>query len=127
MSFADEHNGDDERAFRLRIARLTTERPRHLSPPPRRYQAESDDERVRPHVWSAELFRRERCVSEDYEARERVRSRSRERRRRERFWGGDDEDEEIEREFDGERVIRWMRIKRTRADEWSPLTGWRRV
>ncbi|KAF2632737.1 hypothetical protein BU25DRAFT_453924 [Macroventuria anomochaeta] len=128
VSFADEHNEDEERGFRLRIARLTSERPRHLSPPPRRYQTESDDERARAHVWSAELLhRRERCVSEDYEARERARSRLTERRRRERSWGGDDEDEEIEREFDGERVVRWRRIKRTRTDEWRPLAGWRRV
>lgn len=126
VSFADDLDEDDERAFRLRVATLSSSRHRQLSPPPRRHHAESDDERVRPHVWSAELFRRrERCVSEDYEARERERSRSRERRRRDQFWGDDDDD--VEREFDGERVVRWRRIKRTRTDEWRPLTGWRRA
>lgn len=125
VSFADELNADEERVFQLKIARLT-ERERALSPPPRRHHAESDDERVRLHGWAGELLRRrERCVSEDYEARERARSRSRERRRRERFFG-DDDDDEIEREWDGERVVRWRRIKRTRTDEWRPLSGWRR-
>jgi hypothetical protein len=125
VSFADEVNGDEERAFRLRIASL---RERRLSPPPRRHHTESDDERVRPSVWSGELFRRrERCVSEDYESRERARSRSRERRRRESFWCDDGDGEvEIEREFEGERVVRWRRVKRTRTDEWRPLAGFRR-
>jgi hypothetical protein len=74
------------------------------------------------------LFRRrERCVSEDYESRERARSRSRERRRRESFWCDDGDGEvEIEREFEGERVVRWRRVKRTRTDEWRPLAGFRR-
>lgn len=110
----------------MRIARLR-ERETRLSPLPARYHAESDDERVRPSVWSGELFRmRERCVSEDFEAKERARSRSRERRRRERLWDGDDEDEIFERDFDGERVVRYRRIKRTRTDKWKPLSGWRR-
>ncbi|KAF1933812.1 uncharacterized protein M421DRAFT_414867 [Didymella exigua CBS 183.55] len=123
-SFADRVNEDGEREIRVRVARLR-ERETRLSPLPARCRAESDDERVRPSVWSAELFRRDRCVSEDYEARERARSRSRERRR-EKFWDGDDEDELVDREFDGERVVRYRRIKRTRTDEWRPLSGWRR-
>jgi hypothetical protein len=121
VSFADrdDADADEEREFRLRVARLRErEREERLSPRPR-YRAESDDERVSPRVWGAELFRRERCVSEDYEARERAKSRS-----RERFWG--DGNEVIEREFDGERVVRWRRVKRTRMDEWRPLAGFRR-
>lgn len=127
MSFADSGavNADEEREFRLRIARLR-ERETRLSSPPPRYRAESDDERVSPRVWSAELLRksRERCVSEKYEARERAGSRSRERRR-ERVWG--DGDEVVERQFDGERLVRYRRVKRMRTDEWRPLSGFRRT
>lgn len=126
FSLPDELDADEETEFRLRIARLRERR----SPQPalRRYHAESDDERVRPSAWSGEMFRRrERCVSEDYEARERARSRSRERRRRERIWcDGDDGEEVVEREFEGERVVRIRRVKRTRTDEWRPLNGFRR-
>ncbi|KAF3045636.1 hypothetical protein E8E12_010866 [Didymella heteroderae] len=126
-SFAerDDVDEEEEREFRLRIARLR-ERETRLGRAPARYHAESDDERASPRVWGAELFTRERCVSEEYEARERARSRSRERRRRERFWG-DGEDEVVEREFDGERVVRYRRVKRTRTDEWRPLAGFRRT
>jgi hypothetical protein len=126
VAFADEVDEDEEREFRVRVAELRGRETR-LSTAPARYRAESDDERLRPRVQGAELLRRERCVSEDYEARERARSRSRERRRRERLWDGDDEDEVVERMFDGERVVKFRRIKRTRTDEWRPLTGFRRT
>lgn len=126
MSFADNANEDEEREFRLRIARLR-ERETRLSPLPARYRAESDDERVSPRIWHAELFRRERCVSEDHVTRERARSRSRELRRRDRFLGGDDGDDVVETEFDGERLVRYRRVKRTRTDEWRPLSGFRRT
>jgi hypothetical protein len=65
------------------------------------------------------LRRRERCVSEDYEARER----SRERRYAESGWCGSEDLEGREEE----RVVRWRRVKRTKTDEWRPLSGWRRV
>lgn len=119
-------NADEEREFRLRIARLR-ERETRLSPVPVRFRAESDEERASPRVWAAELFRtsRARCVSEEYEARERARTRSVERRRRERLWGGGEE--VVERGVEGERVVRYRRIKKTRTDEWRPLTGFRRT
>ena len=125
-SFADEFNEDDERAFRLRIATLSRDRLRRVSPPPRRRQTESDDETVRVRVWSGEPSRRkERCVSEEYESREKMRSRSRSRERR--YGNGVWCDKEDERETEAERWVRWRREKRTRTDEWRPLTGWRRV
>lgn len=119
----DEVNEDEERAFRLRVARLARATPRYIDPPPRRDQTASDDERVRPRVWPGGLFQgRERCVSEDVEARER----SRERRRRERVWE-DDVGIEAEAESEAVRWVRWRRVKRTRTEEWRPLAGWRRV
>lgn len=125
VSFADKDDADEEREFRLRVARLR-ERETRLSPLPTRHRAESDDERVSPRVWGAELFRRERCISEDYQVKERERSRERERRSRERVWA-DGGDEVIQREFDGERVVRYRRVKKTRMDEWRPLSGFRRT
>ena len=124
MSFADEVNENEERDFSLRIASLSRDRLRHASPPPRRHQTESDDERIRVRVWSGEPSRRrERCVSEEYEAREKARSMSRERRYREGVWC-DDEDE---REMEAEKWVRWRRVKRTKTEEWRPLAGWRRL
>ncbi|KAF3032276.1 hypothetical protein E8E11_002304 [Didymella keratinophila] len=60
VSFADRDdvNADEERDFRLRIARLG-ERETRLSPLPRQYRAESDNKRVSPRIGGAELFRRE--------------------------------------------------------------------
>lgn len=116
VSFRDaEDVDDDEIAFRLRVARLRErERGELLSPLPPR--------------WSADLFRRERCVSEEFEVRERARSQSRERRRREGLWGGEG-DEVVERVFDDETVVRYRRVKRTRTrtDERRPLAGFRRM
>src|SRR5690242_1249250 len=104
-------SAEEERAFRVRIAALSSRvrrvtpsppPPRAPSPPlvPRqplrrlRIRAESDDEGAVPRAWSSELFRRrERCVSEELEARGRVRGRDEERRRREReleWWDDDD-------------------------------------
>lgn len=125
VSFADEFNEHEELDFRFRAARLR-ERETRLSPSTARIRAESDDERVRPSVWFAELRRRrERCVSEDFEARERARSRSRERRRRERLPGAADEHEIVAEDIDEERVVRYRKVKKTRVDEWRPLSGWR--
>lgn len=126
INFADEFDEDEERAFRLRIAALSRDRLRRLSSSPRRYQTESDDERIRVQVWSGEPSRRkERYVSEEYEARERTRSRSRSRERRYRngIWC----DKEDERETEAERWVRWRKVKKTKADEWRPLAGWRRA
>ncbi|KAF9699245.1 hypothetical protein EKO04_003162 [Ascochyta lentis] len=123
-----DNDEDEERAFRVRVAALARSRLRVSSPPPvRRPQVESDDEGRGGHFWSGELFReRKRCVSEDYEARERARSRSRERRRRERVWCGDEGDQD-EAEVEAESWVRWRRMKRTRTEEWKPLVGWRRA
>ena len=127
VSFADRDDvdADEERAFQLRIAHLRSRERERLSPVPG-YRAESDDERVSPRTWGAEVFRRsrERCVSEEFERRERVRGASREQRSRERLWG--DGDGVVERQVDGERVVRYRRVKRTRTDEWRPLSGFRR-
>ncbi|KAJ4366630.1 hypothetical protein N0V95_000131 [Ascochyta clinopodiicola] len=120
-------DGEEERAFRLRVATLARSRPRLASPPPaRRRLVESDDERWGGRGLSIELVReRERCVSEDYEAHERIRSRSRERRHRERVWC--DEDDQREMDVEAERWVSWRRVKRTRTEERRPLAGWRRV
>lgn len=137
VSFVDrvsDNDDEEERLFRLRVAAtfsgrrsVSRERERHecmsVSPALRRCDAESEDERVRPKYWSGELFRgRERCVSEDFEARER--RRERERRHRERGWLGDDDDEV---ETEAARWVRWRRVKRTKTEEWRPLAGWRRA
>lgn len=127
VSFADDavdDEEDEERVFRLRVAALSRDRPRRVALP-RMCETESDDEVGRARVWSGEMLRsRDRCVSEEYEARERARSRSRERRRRER-WCADGDEREVETEAD--RWVRWRRVKRTRTEEWRPLAGWRRV
>ncbi|KAF3004325.1 hypothetical protein E8E13_009382 [Curvularia kusanoi] len=139
---------DEERAFRHRVASLSSSRRRFVSPPPRRCSPpplpsrahrccpDSDDERVRSRAWSVELRRRrERCVSEEVEARERERcceverERERLRERRERDWCESDEEWDSGWETEGERVVRWRRVTRTRTgmDVRRPLGGWRRA
>lgn len=135
VSFADEIDEDAERAFSLRVEAVSVSRRRCASPPPAprlpsRCRAESDDERVRPSVWSASLFRRrERCLSEGFEARERARCLERAREREQR----EDERERMERDrrrrdrLCFEDYDEWRRVKRTRTDDWKPLAGWRKM
>lgn len=123
VSFADE--ADEEREFQRRVAAgLARSRARRgsVTAPARRWQSESDDERVGVRVWPEEMVRRrERCVSADYE----VRERERESRRRDVVRCGGEGGEEVETE--AERWVRYRRVKKTKTEEWRPLAGWRRV
>ncbi|KAF2254571.1 hypothetical protein BU26DRAFT_140762 [Trematosphaeria pertusa] len=96
------HSDDEderEREFRLKV-KATFGRPKS-----------SHSSSHRATAWSGDLFRRrEKWEDEDYE--------SRDRERGDAFW-----DEERERE----RTVRYRRIKRTKTEEWKPLSGWRRV
>jgi hypothetical protein len=128
-----DHSDDDylksdpeERAFRLKVD-ATFSRPRPTSSHYHHHES---------HLLPSNTFRRkEKYVDEGWETRERSRSRShsREFRRRDSFWGdggfwGDCEAKKDEgRDSEDEKWSRYRKIKRTKTEEWSPLTGWRRV
>lgn len=96
------HSDDDddrEREFRLKV-KTTFGRPKS-----------SHSSSHKASVWSGDLFkRREKWEGEDWESREREKHNS--------FW---DDEPQLK-----ERTVRYRRIKRTRTDEWKPLSGWRR-
>ncbi|KAF2819895.1 hypothetical protein CC86DRAFT_374625 [Ophiobolus disseminans] len=114
-------NDPEERAFRLNVA-ATFSRP-HM------YHSHHHHHDSSPPV----LRRKEKFVDEGWETRERSRSRSgsREISQRDSFWGEGgfwgDRKEESGRESEDEVVRRWRRVKRTKTEEWRPLSGWRRV
>ncbi|KAF2651773.1 hypothetical protein K491DRAFT_81520 [Lophiostoma macrostomum CBS 122681] len=88
---------DDEREFRFKI-KATFGRPK----------SSRED---KPMSWSGEMFRR-REKWEDYEWE------SREKERGDDFWEDDS--------WMKERITKGRKIKRTRTDEWKPLSGFRR-
>jgi hypothetical protein len=75
------------------------------------------------------MFRRkEKWVDEGWETRERSRSRSRSREiRGDSFWGEGGFWGDSGKESEEEKWSRYRKIKRTKTEEWRPLTGWRRV
>lgn len=88
---------DDEREFRLKV-KATFGRPKS-----------SHSTEHKAMAWSGDMFRRkEKWVDEDWETRE---------RRRDSVF----DDEPVR-----EKTVRFHRVKRTRTDEWKPLSGWRR-
>ncbi|KAF2440527.1 hypothetical protein P171DRAFT_435317 [Karstenula rhodostoma CBS 690.94] len=95
------HSDDDsdrEREFRLKV-KATFGRPKSSHSSERNASA-----------WSADVFRRrEKWVDEDYQARERERR-----------------DSLFEEEPVREKSVRFRRVKRTRTEEWRPLSGFRR-
>ncbi|KAJ4286439.1 hypothetical protein N0V90_013139 [Kalmusia sp. IMI 367209] len=94
----DEDERDREREFRLKV-KATFGRPKSSHSSERKAMA-----------WSGDLFRRkEKWENEDWETRE--------RERRDSVF----DDEPVR-----EKTVRFRRIKRTRTDEWKPLSGWRR-
>jgi hypothetical protein len=116
----------EERNFRLKVA-ATFSRPRPIT---------SHHHHHESYLLPNDVLRRkEKYVDEAWETRERSRSRSRSREtgRRDSFWGdggfwGDCEVKRDEnRESEDEKWSRYRKIKRTKTEEWRPLTGWRRV
>lgn len=96
--YACDDESDREREFRLKI-KATFGRPRSSS-------------HRRMGAWAGEILkRREKFEDEDWETRERERR-------------GDWCD--VEEPSLKEKTVRYRRIKRTRTDEWKPLSGWRR-
>lgn len=91
---------DREREFRLRI-RATFGRPKSSHSSERKAMALSGDTFRRKDKW----------VDEEWETRER------ERGRRDSFF------EEAPAK---EKTVRFRRVKRTRTDEWKPLSGWKK-
>ncbi|CAO2657586.1 Nn.00g037120.m01.CDS01 [Neocucurbitaria sp. VM-36] len=114
------HSDDDdkcdpeEREFRLKV-QATFSKPSLSSPSHHHHHHDS-------HFWPGDVFRssRERWSDEAWETRERSTSRERSSRRRDSVWGDEEKDEEKES------WSRYRRIKRTKTEEWRPLSGWRR-
>ncbi|KAJ4357508.1 uncharacterized protein N0V89_002084 [Didymosphaeria variabile] len=97
QSRSDEEN-DREREFRLKV-KATFSRPKSSHSSERKAMA-----------WSGDMFRRkEKWVDEDWETRERSRR-----------------DSIFDEEPMKEKTVRFHRVKRTRTDEWKPLSGFRR-
>lgn len=110
----------EEREFRLKLA-ATFSRPRPSSSHHHHHHE--------THVWPGDMFRRkEKWVDEGWETRERSRSRSRSREAGlgDSFWGDDGFWADKGKESEEERWSRYRRIKRTKTEEWRPLSGWRR-
>jgi hypothetical protein len=127
-----DHSDDDclrsdpeEREFRLKVA-ATFSRPRPVTSHHHHYES---------YLHPVDTFRREeKFVDEGWETRERSRSRSRSKEygRKDSFWGdggfwGDCERKDDTRDSEDEKWSRYRKIKRTKTEEWKPLTGWRRV
>ncbi|KAF1841792.1 uncharacterized protein K460DRAFT_369806 [Cucurbitaria berberidis CBS 394.84] len=110
----DEETCDpDEREFRLKV-KATFSKPKPSPPSHHHHHHDS-------HLWPADLFRsREKWSDEAWETRERSTSRDRSSRRRDSVWADEEKDEEKES------WSRYRRIKRTKTEEWRPLSGWRR-
>ena len=112
--FDDDCKSDpEEREFRLKVkATFSKPKPSSLS------HHHHDHE---PHFWPGDLFRsREKWSDEAWETRERSTSRERSSRRRDSLWDDEEKDEEKES------WSRYRHIKRTKTEEWRPLSGWRR-
>lgn len=93
---SESDNERDEREFRLKV-KATFGRPKS-----------SHTEKAM--AWSGDMFKRkEKWEQVDWE--------SRERPRRDSFW---DDEQPVEKEY------KYRKIKRTRTDEWKPLSGFRR-
>lgn len=91
---------DREREFRLKV-KATFGRPRS-----------SHSSERKAMVWPSDVFRRkDKWIDEEWSTRER------ERGRRDSFF----DDEPVK-----EKTVRFHRVKRTRTDEWKPLSGFRR-
>ncbi|KAF1974351.1 hypothetical protein BU23DRAFT_462039 [Bimuria novae-zelandiae CBS 107.79] len=96
----DEDEREREREFRLKI-KASFGRPKS-----------SHASEHKAMAWSSDIFRRkDKWVDEEWETRER------ERGRRNLIF----DDEPVK-----EKSVRFHRVKRTRTDEWKPLSGWRR-
>lgn len=130
------HDDDDcfksdpeEREFRFRLAEtFNRRRSFSLSPsPPTRHHTHTET-RYYPST-STDVFRRkEKYVDEGWETRQRSRSRSRETQgRADDFWGEGGFWGDKKGESSDEKWSRYRKIKRTKTEEWRPLTGWRRV
>ena len=90
---------EDEREFRLKV-KATLSRPKS-----------SHSRFEKAMVWPGELFkRREKWEGVEWDTKE--------RERRGSFW---DDEPQLK-----ERTIKYRKIKRTRTDEWKPLSGFRR-
>lgn len=125
----DDHVDDEEeKQFRLKV-QATFSEPRH-------------HHHHRRHLLpiSASYIRKDRWVDENWETHERSRSRSRSRSREVElrrdsfwgdggFWGTERVEKEKERDSEEEKDVwkRYRKIKRTKTEEWRPLSGWRRV
>jgi hypothetical protein len=107
----------EEREFRLKLAAK-------FSAPSAHHHHHHES-----HVWPGDMFRRkEKWVDEAWETRERSRSRSRSRENRgDSFWGEGGFWGDSGKESEEEKWSRYRKIKRTKTEEWRPLTGWRRV
>ena len=91
---------DREREFRLKV-KATFGRPKS-----------SHASEHKAMAWTSDMFRRkDKWVDEEWETKER------ERGRHDCFF----EEEPVK-----EKTVRFHRVKRTRTDEWKPLSGWRR-
>lgn len=91
-------DSDREREFRLKV-KASFGRPK---------SSRSSERNV--SAWSGDVFRtREKWVDEDYQARERGRR-----------------DSVFDEEPVQEKSVRFRRVKRTRTEEWRPLSGFRR-
>jgi hypothetical protein len=108
----------EEREFRLKVA-ATFSRP----------QSHPHQHHHEAYVWPGDMFRRkEKWVDEGWETRERSRSRSRSsENRRDSFWGDGGFWADRQKETEEEKWSRYRKIKRTKTEEWRPLSGWRRV
>lgn len=116
----------EEKEFRLKLAAtFSRHRPSSSSLSPHHHHHHHHES----HVWPGDMFRRkEKYVDEGWETRERSRSRSRSREtRRDSFWGDGGFWKDEGKDSEEENWSRYRRIKRTKTEEWRPLTGWRRV
>ena len=106
----DDKTDDEEREFRLKV-QAAFSKPNALSPS-RHYDL--------PCIWPTSLFRssKEKWLDEDWETRER--SSSHKQRFTDTFW-----DDEEEKDEEKESWSRYRRIKRTKTEEYRPLSRWR--
>ncbi|OAL56715.1 hypothetical protein IQ07DRAFT_638126 [Pyrenochaeta sp. DS3sAY3a] len=117
----DDIKSDPEDRYRLSV-NATFSKSKSTSPEPTHHRSHHRHESSR--LWpSADLFRsREKWSDEAWETRERSTSRER-RTRRDSFW---DDTEDTRKDEESESWSRYRKIKRTKTEEWRPLSGWRR-
>ncbi|ORY05299.1 hypothetical protein BCR34DRAFT_48193 [Clohesyomyces aquaticus] len=90
------YESDDETRFDFKV-KATVRRP-------------SSSHAMKAMAWTGDMFKRkEKWVDEDWETKE--------KERRDSFW---DDEPKLK-----ERTTRYRKIKRTRTDEWKPLSGFR--